>query len=359
MKFTLIFTLLISTTIFTSKLPACTGALINSTDGSIVTGRTVEFGPSLIMSVAIVPRNMKFVGQTSIGSGMTYVSKYAFSGVYCFSDKVMMDGMNEKGLVAAAFFFPGYASYTPTTAANQASSLSPLDFTNWILSQFSTIEEVIEAIPSVSISPTVFQSWGKTPPPFHYVVYDSQGKSIVIEPLDGKLVVYENLIGTITNSPTFDWHLTNLDNYIHLTPFNNSPIVVRGLKLQDFGQGSGLKGLPGDFSSTSRFVRSTVFSTTMIPPDAASQLPNQAFHLLNQFDIPFGAVREKSGGSVSYDYTQLTTVKDPNTLRYYFKSYSDQSIRFIDLQQFDLNANSIKSMTIQGEQVNADVSSSL
>ncbi len=359
MKFKLAATLLVLTVLFSQKVSACTGILLNSTNDSIVTGRTVEFAKKLDMSVAVVPRNFQFVGQTPNGEGLTYTSKYGYAGIYCFNNKAIMDGMNEKGLVAAAFFFPGYAGYKPTTTQNQKNSISPVDFTNWILSQFSTIEEILSAISSVDIAPTVLEGWGSSPPPLHYVIYDSTGKSIVIEPINGELIVYDNLIGSMTNSPTFDWHVTNLNNYINLSTYNAKPLTVRGQKLEILGQGSGLNGLPGSFSSTSRFVRSSIFSVNAIPPTNARELPNQVFHILNQFDIPVGSVRENDQGTLSLDSTQVTLVKDPNTLRYYFKSYSDQTIRYIDLQEFNLNANSMKTFLIQGNQVNIDVSNLL
>ena len=359
MRFKLIMSLFCAAIIFTSKLSACTGILLNSTNNSIVTGRTVEFATPLSMSIAVIPRNFQFVGKTSIGNGLTYKAKYAAVGIDCFNNNILMDGINEKGLVAAAFFFPGYAGYTPTTPENQNCSLSPVDFTNWILTQFSSIDEVLAALPSVTISPTVIKGWGSSAPPFHYVIYDSSGKSIVIEPLNGKLVTYQNLVGSFTNSPTFDWHVTNLANYINLSTLNAKPMKLRGLDLQVYGQGSGLNGLPGGFSSTSRFVRASIFSANSVPPINAADLPNKAFHVLNQFDIPVGSVRSDSQGSINYDRTQVTTVKDPNTLRYYYKSYADQNIKFVDLNKLNLDAGVIQNMLIQGDQVNLDVSCQL
>jgi choloylglycine hydrolase len=74
-------------------------------------------------------------------------------------------------------------------------------------------------------------------PPPHYVVHDESGKSIVIEYVEGKLHVYDNVIGVITNSPAFDWHITNLRNYLNFSPVNAPPVEVRGVKLTGFGQG--------------------------------------------------------------------------------------------------------------------------
>jgi len=341
------------------RLLACTGLLIQAEDQSIVNGRTVEFGIELDMSLACIPRHYSFVGKTPLGEGIAYESKYAAAGIYCFEDAVLMDGINEKGLIAAAFYFSGCASYTKVTKENQSKALSPIDFTNWILTQFATIEEVKEALQSVVIAPTILKAWGATPPPMHYIVYDKSGRSIVIEPLGESLVVYENELGVITNSPTFDWQLTNLSNYINLTPYNIESLQLRSFKLEPFGQGTGMIGLPGDFTPPSRFVRAAFFSSAATPCKNSEEALEQTFHILNQFDIPKGIVRQREQGGTSYDYTLLTSVKDPQALKYFYRSYQNQAIQYIDLNQFDLNAKIIKAIKVQGKQQTVDVSSSL
>lgn len=338
---------------------ACTGLLLQADDQSSVNGRTVEFGIPLDMSVAVIPRNMSFTGQTPLGGGLKYTSKYAAVGVYCFDDPVLMDGMNEAGLVASAFYFPGYASYAKVTKANQSKAISPVEFPHWVLTQFATLNEVKEALKTVVIAPTIFKTWGNTPPPMHYIVYDKSGKSIVIEPLEGALTVYENELGVITNSPTFDWHMTNLNNYINLSPYNAESHKLRSFAFQTFGQGSGLGGLPGDFSPPSRFVRAAFFSALAIPPKNAKEAVDQIFHILNQFDIPIGSVREKGKRKTFYDYTMVTAVKSPKTLEYFYRSYDNQAIQSVSLSQFDLNAKSIKTRKIEGKQEICDVSKTL
>ncbi len=354
-----IFAFFFSSMICTMRLVACTGILMQAEDRSAVNGRTVEFGINLDMSLAVVPRNISFVAKTPIGKGMEYRSKYAAAGIYCFDDPVLMDGINEKGLVAAAFYFSGYASYAKVTNQNRKKALSPIDFPHWILTQFATIDEVKEALSSVVIAPTIFKDWGKAPPPMHYIVYDRSGRSIVIEPVDGVLKVYENELGVITNSPTFDWQLTNLSNYINISPFNVDPHLLGGFELSTFGQGTGMIGLPGDFTPPSRFVRAVFFSATAIPSKNSEEAVEQTFHILNQFDIPLGSAREQGRRKVYYDHTLLTSVKSPKALKYFFRSYQNQAIQFIDLHQFDLNAKAIKAMKIQGRQKKYDVSSML
>lgn len=338
---------------------SCTGVRMTAEDGSSVTGRTVEFATPIEMSICVIPRNYSFMGKTPLGNGLSYRAKYAVLGVFCFEDLVVMDGINEKGLMCGAFYFPGFASYTPISAANQSQAISPVEFPNWVLTQFSSIAEVRQALPSIAIVPTLTKGWGSAPPPMHYIIYDKKGNSLVVEPLQGTLVSYENPIGAFTNSPEFSWHLTNLSNFLNLTPWNEAPQTLRGLSLSPFGQGSGMVGLPGDFSPPSRFVRAALFSSLAIPGQGGEALVQQTFHILNQFDIPLGVARERSGKTVWMDYTLLTGVKDPNQGRYYFRSYEDPTIRWISFADFDLNGKTVQSAKIGGKGTTVSISSSL
>ena len=328
----------VATAAIVQPAAACTGIMLKAKDGSIVHGRTVEFGNVIDSSIAVVPRGYAFVGQTPSGDGLKYSAKHAAVGAIAFKDLKLLDGLNDAGLAVGAFYFPTFAGYTPVTPANQDKALSPADFTNWLLTQFGSVDEARKAVESeaVVIAPTVLQGWGPEPPPFHYVVYDKTGASIVIEPIAGRLVVHDNPLGVMTNSPAFDWHMTNLRNYIALNPRNVPPITIDGKVFQQLGQGSGMLGLPGDFTPPSRFVRAAVFSATAIPSDNAAQGIEQVFHILNNFDIPVGVAREDDGGVMHTDYTMVTTARDPQSLRYYYKTYDDQTIRMVDLTKFDL-----------------------
>lgn len=341
---------------FSSHLDACTGVLLKAADQSVISGRTLEFGQNLELKATFVPRNITFTASTPQGNGLRYKSKFSAVGISCFNDPAIMDGINEAGLVAGAFYFPNFAEYTAVTNSNQNVALSPVDFVNWMLTQFSNIEDLQQALSSVVIVPTVYSSWGPTPPPMHYIVYDKTGKSIVIEPTDSSLVVYQNPLGTITNSPTFDWHLTNLSNYINLYPYNLAPISFSGFEIQSLGQGSGMLGLPGDFTPPSRFVRAAFFSNYAFYPQNAGSLVGEIFHLLNQFDIPKGVVRSKDNGKVNYDITYITTAKSPSNLRYYYKTNEQQVINYIDLNQLNKNASSVKVMPLGSTLMTINVS---
>lgn len=338
---------------------ACTGLRLTAKDGNSVHGRTLEYGIIVDTSAAVIPRGYAFTSTTPNGEGLKYQSKYGVVGTLCYGALAVMDGMNEKGLSVGTFYFPTFAGYTATTKENQSKSLSPIDFPNWILTQFATLDEVKAGIKNVVISPTIVKGWGPTAPPFHYIVYDKAGKSISIEPINGQLVVNDNPLGVFTNSPNIEWHLTAVRNYINLTPFNVKPLKVEGMDLIPFGQGSGMVGLPGDFTPPSRFVRAAIYSITAIPSANANEAVFQLFHILNQFDIPVGIAREVHDGITYSDATLATVVHDPINMKYYFKTYDDQTIKVVDLKTFDLNAKEVKEISTQGTQPFVDVSKDL
>lgn len=343
----------------TSMLDACTGIKLVAKDGAIVHGRTLEFGRKIEMSVAFIPRGYAFKGTTPKGEGLSYTAKYAALGGIAFNAPSILDGINEKGLSIGVFYFPGFAGYTDTTSENQSKSLSPLEFGNWVLTQFASVDEVKAALKDVVISPTVDNHWGTAPPPFHYIVIDKKGNGLVIEPINGELKTYENKLGVFTNSPTFDWHMTNLRNYINLKAVNTPPLVIDGVEFASFGQGAGLVGLPGDFTPPSRFVRAAIFEVAGIPVENAEKAVFQAFHILNQFDIPVGAVREVIDGVTYTDFTMFTSVRDPQALKYYFKDYENSAIRVVDFSKFDPNGKKILSTEIGGKQVVTDITKEL
>lgn len=355
--YSIFFTVLISSLIVQSAT-ACTGIMLRNKDGTVVHGRTVEFGIIIPVDIVAVPRNYAFIGTTPRGDGMKYTTKYAAVGIIGFDDVKIMDGLNEAGLSVGAFYFPTFAEYTPLTSENQNRALSPNDFPNWLLTQFATVAEVRQALEggAAVIVPTVLKGWGPDTPPFHWIVYDKTGASLVIEPINGRLVLRDDPIGTLTNSPDFDWHMINLRNYISLDPRNVPPVKIAGETLKPLGQGSGMHGLPGDFTPPSRFVRAAVFSATAIPSDNSDKGIQQVFHILNNFDIPVGVAREEANGVIHSDFTQITTARDPFKLRYYYKTYDDQTLRMVDLQKFDLDAKRIKKLSTQSQQPVVDMS---
>ena len=167
----------------------------------------------------------------------------------------------------------------------------------------------------------------------HFFIQDKTGKSIAVEPIGGKLKVTDAPLGVMTNAPTYDWHMTNLDNYINMSVKDIESANLGDVKLQAFGTGAGLLGLPGDFTPPSRFVRAAIYAASATPNATAEEAVLSAFHILNQFDIPKGSVKGSVVSSTSDEITEWTTVSDLQNLRWYFRTFVDQSIRMVDLKE--------------------------
>ncbi len=255
-------------------------------------------------------------------------------------------------------YYPDSDKYIFFTLQDASESLAPWEFVTGILSQFATVEEVKANLGKVKVVPVTIGEWGFIPP-LHYIIVDSKGGCLVLEHVDGELKVHDNPLGVLTNSPTFDWHITNLRNYINLTATNVPAVSLAGFKLTGFGQGTGLLGLPGDFTPPSRFVRVTALLETNIPSKNASEAVHHAFHILDSFDIPRGAVRSTHKGKVIIEETEFTSACDTQNMKFYFHTYGDRCVRMVSLDHFDLNSKGVKSIPMEREGVYEDISDSL
>jgi choloylglycine hydrolase len=190
-------------------------------------------------------------------------------------------------------------------------------------------------------------------PPVHHVVHDASGKSITLEYLDGKLRVFDNPLGVLTNSPGFDWHMTNLRNYVNLSARDVSERQFGPVKVTPTGIGSGLLGMPGDMTPPSRFVRAAAFSQALYPSDTGYAAVLQAFHVLNNFDIPRGIARTvelDAKGNRLADYTLWTSANDLKSRRFYFRTFENSQIRMVDLMSMKLDAREIVTLSMKGDE---------
>lgn len=314
---------------------ACTGISLVSQDGAVIRGRTLEFGVSVESKVLVIPPGQALSGTLpNGGKGLSYTTKYGMIGANMFGLTGYLDAVNDQGLSAGLFYFPNYADYTEVTAENMSKAVAPHEFIVWLLGSFASVDEVQAGLDGVVIVPTPTPGLGSPEgmvAPAHIFVRDRSGKSIVIEPVGGALKVHDAPLGVVTNAPTYDWHMTNLNNYLNLTVDDIEKAKLGSVELQAMSSGTGLGGLPGDFSSPSRFVRAAVFSANAEPTANAADAVLRAFHLLNQFDIPAGSVMNSSVGTAMAETTEWTSVADLTTPRWYFRTFEDQTIRMVDL----------------------------
>ena len=134
------------------------GYWLQNADGSIVHGRTVEFGLYIKTVVLVIPRGHAFTGSAPNGSkGKAYVAKYAVVGCDMDGNELVADGVNEAGLTVGAFYFPDYAQYAEITGANQSKAVSSPEFPNYLLTQFATVDEVRQGLADVVIGNSVYE----------------------------------------------------------------------------------------------------------------------------------------------------------------------------------------------------------
>jgi choloylglycine hydrolase len=333
---------------------ACTGIRLIATDGTAVHARTLEFGIDLQSQVLVIPRGYARAGTTPDGKeGMKWKAKYASTGLNGAGLPFLFDGVNEKGLATGTFYFPTTAGFMPYAPDDAAKTVAQWEVGSFLLENFASVEEVKAHIGEIVVPSVVFSAWGFAPET-HYVVQDSTGASIVIEYVGGKLHIHEAPLGVITNSPAFDWHMTNLRNYVNLSIDNVPPVKIGPIVLKPLGQGTGMLGVPGDFTPPSRFVRAVAFSQSVLPSKTGRDAVLEAFHILNQFDIPKGSTREDKKdehGNIEADYTLWTSAIDLNAKQFYFRTYENSAIRMIDLTKMNLDAKDIVKIPTTGDEV--------
>jgi choloylglycine hydrolase len=327
-----------------SALPAisCTAMVFQAQDGTGIYARTMEWGASDLKSeLVLVPRAMAFTSALGAGkAGMAWKNPYGFVGINAGGLPYATDGMNEAGLTVGALFFPGFAEYQEPSANAQSMTISSVDIVNYLLGSFKTVEEVRQAMPTIRVvrNAEIEKEFGG-PIPLHHIVTDAGGHSIVIEYTKGTLAIFDNKVGAMTNSPSYDWHLLNLRNYSNLKPNGAPARDIDGVSLAPFGAGSGMLGLPGDYTPPSRFIRAVAFVNTMLPVKDATEAVSAASTMLNNFDIPKGLVRE---GTTPEDfhlgYTQWSVIGDSRHKIYYYWTMYDRRMRSVDLTKLDFNA---------------------
>lgn len=316
---------------------ACTGISLSALDGSQVVARTVEWAATPMQcGYVVAPRGYSHQSYTPTGeNGLKYSSVYGYVGIYTEYEPFVVEGVNETGLSAGLFFFPQYGEYAPYDPAHNDKTLCDMQFVSWVLSQFSSIDQVKEALCEIDLV-TLNHKIGSV----HWRIAEPDGRMVVLEVVAGVPHFYENTLGVLTNSPGFPWHMTNLNNYINLEPGSAPDHVLKsGVTLQSLGHGSGMLGLPGDFTAPSRFVRAAFYQTTSPVWDNGFETVLQAFHILNNFDIPIGIQHQKADipkGMPSA--TQFTSATDQTAMRLYYRTAWNSNIRCIDLKKIDFKS---------------------
>lgn len=304
-------------------------------------GRNFDYELSYKEVVVVTPKNYPF----HFRKVEDIEKHYALIGIAAVMENYPLyyDATNEKGLSIAGLNFSGNADYKDF--AEGKDNVTPFEFIPWILGQCATVKEARRLLQRINL---VNISFSENLPlsPLHWLMAD-QNESIVVECVKDGLHIYDNPVGVLTNNPTFDYQLFNLNNYRVLsseTPENN---FSNEIDLDAYSRGMGGIGLPGDLSSMSRFVKATFTKLNSVSGDSESESIGQFFHIL-------GSVEQQKGlcdvGGEKYEHTIYSSCCNIDKGIYYYRTYGNSQITGVDMHQEDLESKELAIYPLVNEQ---------
>ncbi len=295
-------------------------------------GRNLDLEYSYHEEITVTPRNYPF----RFRNAKEISSHYAMIGMAYIQDDYPLyyDAVNEAGIGMAGLNFPGYADFKPYTEGKD--NIAPFEFIPWILSQCSTMEQVREKLSVINLLNLPYND--QLPlTPLHWII-SGREESITVESVKEGLMVYDNPVGVLTNSPQFPYHMTNLSNYMSLSVDSPANRFSEKITLEPYSRGMGAMGLPGDLSSASRFVKAsfTKLNSCCEPTEDANI--SQFFHILGSVDQQRGCVRMPDG---RYEITIYSSCCNADKGIYYYTSYENNRISAVDMNREDLDGRKL------------------
>lgn len=295
-------------------------------------GRNLDLERTYGERVVITPRNYIF----KMRSVPSLENHYALIGMATVIDgyPLYYEATNEKGLSMAGLNFPDNAEYKELEAGKD--NVAPFEFIPWILGQCANMQEVRNALNKLNLAQINF-SENLPLTPLHWMISDRE-QSITVECIKDGLKIYENPFGVLTNNPTFDYHMMNLNNYMGLHEGFAVNNLCNDITLKNYSLGLGALGLPGDFSSVSRFVKAVYVKQKSHSGDSEKESVSQFFHILSSVAMPKGCILAANG---EYEYTRYSSCCNTDKGIYYYTTYDCSTVTSIDMHSVDLNNNKI------------------
>lgn len=323
----LIASALVASAAATAGLLACTGLAWQAGDGASFLGRTYDmFGDLSANKITVLAPGYELATSPD-GEGETVIIEKGLIGnaIQGAASPIFTDAVNEDGLMGTLQNFPGYGHYD-TNPDPEALDLHPAFFLPYILGTCSNLDEVEEAVKNLNLTDElIFGSHMSV----HYILSDSTGEAIIIEPDEDGITVHRDTIGVMANSPDYQWQLSNLRNYMNVTNENPEPREFLNTVLEPFGNGTGGSlGLPGDYTSPSRFVRIAYAKEFAPIPANADDGVEKMFDLLSVVNVPEGMLKSGEG---HYEKTLCTTVMKAQDPTYYFSPNGNRRISSYNL----------------------------
>lgn len=287
----------------------CTAIKIDYDDGTVL-GRTMDLEPPLEYGVYFLDKDQVY-GPDLLGEDI--VTRYKTMGMSFHRRKPLKDGINEHGLIGVTNDYGGFNLYTEEPVKDKV-NIASLDFLSYVLSHYKSVDELIEDLPNLNIAKKDHLGREVLSPAFHHIFTDPSKRTVVIEPLKGKLVAYDNPYGVMTNSPGFESHERRLKKRLDLD------------NLQAFNSA---KELPGGYDPGSRFFKAFYLTKAHVPSKTAHEALANSFNILGAMALPKGFIKTDSFSQLTY--TMYTSSYDSTSKRLIVRGSHDPRVRTITL----------------------------
>lgn len=295
-------------------------------------GRTLDVTCGYRETVAVTPRYFPFRFRFT----EPMQSHFAIIGMATVAEGMPLyyDAMNEKGLCMAGLRFPLYADYQ--AHSNEKKNIAPFELIPWVLGQCDTVAAARTLLKNTCLVNEEFSAQLPSEP-LHWMLAD-QTACVVLEIEKDGMHLYENPVGVLTNSPTFPMQMSRLTDFMQLSREEPRNVLLPSVDLQTYSRGMGALGLPGDWSSASRFVRAAFVRGNALPFKAEAKDVGQFFHIMDTVGQIYGCVRV---GAEDFEQTVYTSCCNASKGIYYYTLYGNRAITGIDMHKADLDGNTL------------------
>ncbi len=320
-------------------LVMCTAISINNKHHYF--GRTLDIECDIARDVVISPRNFVF----SFRNSNTINHHAAIIGAATVSDNYPLyyEATNEHGLSIAGLNFTHSAHFN--CAPGKPYNIETYELIPWILCQCSGVDNAKKILAQTNIVGNGFNPQYGTSP-LHWIIAD-KNKSITLESTRDGIRIYDNPLCVLTNEPPFEFHLSNIKNYIYLSPRSPKNIFLNGVEFSAYSNGMGAIGLPGDMSSASRFVRATFLKCYSKHGSTVQEDINRFFHIMGCVEQIEGCVIVGNGNC---EKTVYTSCCDTDKGIYYYTTYENRQIVAINMHNENLDSASLVKYHMKQEQ---------
>lgn len=290
----------------------CSEFLLNHTGDSVISARTMDYNILVNAEVLVMPRKRHFISSLSNNDPMMqWTSKYGFVATNVLHSLELTDGLNEKGLSVAQLWLDD-TEYADSNHAQKNKSITIVDLPTWILGNFATVEEVINAIKNITVIGKAGIEDPDTILPVHIVIHDKDKRSAVIEFVEGKAKIYKKYASVLTNWPAFPEQIKHLKKCR-----NNKNIKAWALSVT------------GDTSSSAnRLNLIHMLNHFVAKSENSREAILNALHILNRVTVVNGE---------HPSYTHYQTIRDHKNLVYYVVDNKNMNLRGLDMKQLDFS----------------------